>query len=258
MVHNFVYKKMEKRFTLIELLVVIAMIAILAVMLLPALNQTRESARNSACISNMKQISLTTMAYAGDNKDSLPTVADTVSTVKYTWVSLIYPYIYNKELMGWSTRMSGAYLFHCPSSSQSKDQLFNTKLSYGINGFHSSLTEGYLKFTLNMSKIKQPSERLMFSEGWNIQGYYAAFKSNDIAWRHSSGVKPGDDGVIPDSNLKQIWSGSRLRSNMANFTGGVSTKTSRYFCYADYAGGGATKDNTLPWNRENQDRPRLP
>ncbi|OQA83822.1 MAG: hypothetical protein BWY31_02761 [Lentisphaerae bacterium ADurb.Bin242] len=60
---------LHQYFTIIELLIVVAIIAILAALLLPALNRARESARKVLCVGNMKQVALANMMYVDDYKE---------------------------------------------------------------------------------------------------------------------------------------------------------------------------------------------
>src|SRR3954464_10321579 len=71
----------SRAFTLIELLVVIAIIAILAAILFPVFAQAKEAAKKTSCLSNVKQVALSTVMYAGDNDDTMFPTSYSVSFV---------------------------------------------------------------------------------------------------------------------------------------------------------------------------------
>lgn len=86
-------RKNTKAFTLVELLTVVGVIAILAALLLPAVNKAVGSARAIKSLANLSSISKAILLYAGDNDMRLPTLTDRVPWQKLYWTDQIKPYI---------------------------------------------------------------------------------------------------------------------------------------------------------------------
>ncbi len=199
-------------FTLIELLVVIAIIAILASMLLPALNQAREKARAISCVNNLKQIG-TYMVMYNDDTNVIPSYNGNTGPGEWNgkWQDVLMPYVnpgiglgdyfFMRKIDGDSTRREPYAPFFCPSSERiiHPGQYSN---HYGINrnvcidNGGSALKPATLR---GMSTMKTPSSTALIfdhnivgasNSAWPVMG--AADRNNLVSgvgatWRHLGG-----------------------------------------------------------------------
>ena len=206
----------KKHFTLIELLVVIAIIAILAAMLMPALQQARERAKGGQCMSNLKQVGSALQSYSSDNGDFiLPYTAwgtaGNVNNVEgsarsqignsYCYVLMMQKYVQGPAAL--SSTMKFPNIFTCPSLTapasladgttlQSLNSMFYEGFAwYGVNILLRFVNKDYSggaagKRMFKLGEIKRPGSKVYVLDA--AQGANTAVSSGDVHYYYNSGA----------------------------------------------------------------------
>lgn len=211
-------------FTLIELLVVIAIIAILAAILFPVFAKAREKARQTACLSNMKQIGLGVMMYVQDYDELYPKryggacPPDCENDKVRSWKNMVVPYIKNMDV------------YKCPSNpaAQTPDANGNNatnKVGVFPGGYAMWLPDEWLCTQIGngagypqaLAGVPNPSDNLLIVEHsyrWTDSGPYLGY------------VEPApsnDGGIVPGPST---WNSghSKNRGNIIYMDGHVKFK----------------------------------
>jgi len=225
----------NRKFTLIELLVVIAIIAILAAMLLPALQRAKGQAKTAGCMSNMKQLGMAWMNYGMTHNDiAVPLVAG-ADTSDYTRRGITGPdgaawvYLIREELMMSDIPLNAGNPIHsvfpekyrngilkCPASQYTL--YYHRSVQYGIMQYNIGGRNSYGRISIaKLTQIKSPSAKVAFVDSYDntYKGRFDPYNSDISSWdfnRHTNRANM----VCGDGHVG-FWRYSETAQNMVNW-----------------------------------------
>jgi len=228
-------------FTLIELLVVIAIIAILAAILFPVFAQVREKARQTSCVSNLKQIGLAIQQYTQDYDESLPQANyhPGGNLAIYTnWQYAVDPYVKggypaNQADLGTGSNGLKKSVWFCPSWDKTNDTFYNDGTPAGTSPGTATPSKSYMAnqnvmayngnldgsgnpigpyagASKSLAWIKEPAQLVLVAEG---RGNSVGMAGNDTSTAAANGTASGDWGSYVSARARHTGGSDYLFSD---------------------------------------------